>query len=92
MFIKTKIFDSIWGSIEQHNNVRDLLKAIGEQFTNLIWQVSYKHPYSVVLIHEAQWDKSCAWSDHEHKGYSDLTKRFAVTMHGIVTCYYKNKF
>ena len=32
MFIKTKIFARICGSIEQHNNVKALLKAIDEQF------------------------------------------------------------
>ncbi|KAL5764121.1 hypothetical protein ACOSP7_016470 [Xanthoceras sorbifolium] len=32
MFIKTKIFDSIRGSVDQLDNVRDLLKGIDEQF------------------------------------------------------------
>ena len=32
MYIKTKISVSIRGSIEQHENVCELLKAIGEQF------------------------------------------------------------
>ncbi|KAL5781976.1 hypothetical protein ACOSP7_007005 [Xanthoceras sorbifolium] len=32
MFIKTKIFDSIRGSVDQQDNVRDLLKGINEQF------------------------------------------------------------
>ncbi|KAL5856615.1 hypothetical protein ACOSQ3_004073 [Xanthoceras sorbifolium] len=32
MFIKTKIFDSIRGSVDQLDNVRDLLKDIDEQF------------------------------------------------------------
>ncbi|RVW23061.1 hypothetical protein CK203_102467 [Vitis vinifera] len=32
MYIKTKISASIRGSIEQHENVRELLKAIDEQF------------------------------------------------------------
>lgn len=31
MFIKTKIFVSICSSIDQHNNVRELIKAIDEQ-------------------------------------------------------------
>ena len=32
MFIKTKIFAGIHGSVDQHNDVRALLKAIDEQF------------------------------------------------------------
>ena len=32
MYIKTKISVSIRGSIEQHENVRDFLKVIDEQF------------------------------------------------------------
>uniref|UniRef100_A0A2N9GEG7 Retrovirus-related Pol polyprotein from transposon TNT 1-94 n=1 Tax=Fagus sylvatica TaxID=28930 RepID=A0A2N9GEG7_FAGSY len=32
MFIKTKIFAGIRGSVDQHEKVRDLLKAIDEQF------------------------------------------------------------
>ena len=32
MYIKTKISVGIHGSIEQHENVRELLKAIDEQF------------------------------------------------------------
>ncbi|KAL6310797.1 hypothetical protein AAG906_017379 [Vitis piasezkii] len=32
MFIKTKISDGIHGSIDQHDNVKALLKAIDEQF------------------------------------------------------------
>ncbi|KAL5745759.1 hypothetical protein ACOSP7_026905 [Xanthoceras sorbifolium] len=32
MFIKTKISDSIRGAVDQHDNVRDLLKGIDEQF------------------------------------------------------------
>ena len=32
MFIKTKIHSSIRGSVEHHEKVRDLLKAIDEQF------------------------------------------------------------
>ncbi|XP_073057200.1 uncharacterized protein [Primulina eburnea] len=32
MFIKTKISSSMCGSVDQHNNVRELLKAIDEQF------------------------------------------------------------
>ncbi|RVW95035.1 hypothetical protein CK203_040059 [Vitis vinifera] len=32
MFIKTKISDGIRGSVDQHNNVKALLKAIDEQF------------------------------------------------------------
>ncbi|KAL5745673.1 hypothetical protein ACOSP7_001530 [Xanthoceras sorbifolium] len=32
MFIKTKISDSIRGSVDQLDNVRDLLKGIDEQF------------------------------------------------------------
>ena len=32
MFIKTKILASIHGSIDQHKDIRDLLKAIDEQF------------------------------------------------------------
>ncbi|RVW94626.1 hypothetical protein CK203_030827 [Vitis vinifera] len=32
MYIKTKISAGIRGSIEQHENVRELLKAIDEQF------------------------------------------------------------
>ena len=32
MFIKTKISDCIHGSVNQHNNVKALLKAIDEQF------------------------------------------------------------
>ena len=32
MFIKTKITAGIRGSVDQHENVRDLLKAIDEQF------------------------------------------------------------
>ena len=32
MYIRTKISTSIHGSIEQHENVRKLLKAIDEQF------------------------------------------------------------
>ncbi|WKA06388.1 hypothetical protein VitviT2T_024289 [Vitis vinifera] len=32
MYIKTKISAGICGSIEQHENIRKLLKAIGEQF------------------------------------------------------------
>ncbi|KAL3636649.1 hypothetical protein CASFOL_018948 [Castilleja foliolosa] len=34
MFIKTKICASIRGSVDKHNNVRDLLKAIDEQFAH----------------------------------------------------------
>ncbi|KAL0421270.1 UNVERIFIED_CONTAM: hypothetical protein Slati_3149900 [Sesamum latifolium] len=34
MFIKTKISASIRGSIDQHNNVRELLKAINDQFVS----------------------------------------------------------
>ena len=30
--IKTNFSTSIWGSIDQHDNVRDLLKVIDEQF------------------------------------------------------------
>ena len=33
MFIKTNISASIRGSVDQHDKVRDLLKAIDEQFT-----------------------------------------------------------
>ena len=32
MFIKTKMTAGIRGSVDQHENVRDLLKAIDEQF------------------------------------------------------------
>ena len=32
MFIKTKIYDGIFGSVDQHDNVKALLKAINEQF------------------------------------------------------------
>ena len=32
MFINTKIFATIRGSVDQHNDVRALLKAIDEQF------------------------------------------------------------
>ena len=32
MYIKTKIYASIRGSVEQHTNIRALLKAIDEQF------------------------------------------------------------
>ena len=32
MFIKTKIYSSICGLVEHHEKVRDLLKAINEQF------------------------------------------------------------
>ena len=32
MFIKTRIFVGIRGSVDQHEKVRDLLKAIDEQF------------------------------------------------------------
>ena len=32
MYIETKISDGIRDSIEQHENVRELLKAIDEQF------------------------------------------------------------
>ena len=35
MYIKTKISVGIRGSIEQHENVRELLKAIDEQFVTL---------------------------------------------------------
>ncbi|KAL6312585.1 hypothetical protein AAG906_005985 [Vitis piasezkii] len=35
MYIKTKISSGIRGSIEQHENVRELLKAIDEQFVTL---------------------------------------------------------
>ncbi|KAL0320290.1 UNVERIFIED_CONTAM: hypothetical protein Sradi_5290500 [Sesamum radiatum] len=34
MFIKTKISASIRGSVNQHNNVRELLKAIDDQFVS----------------------------------------------------------
>ncbi|MCI68559.1 hypothetical protein A2U01_0089820, partial [Trifolium medium] len=34
MFIKTKISAGIHGSIEQHENVKDLIKAIDEQFVS----------------------------------------------------------
>ncbi|KAK4380809.1 hypothetical protein Sango_2734200 [Sesamum angolense] len=34
MFIKTKISTSIRGSVDQHNNVRELLKAIDDQFVS----------------------------------------------------------
>ena len=33
MFIKTNISTSIWGSVDQHDKVRDLLKVIDVQFT-----------------------------------------------------------
>ena len=33
MFIKTHIFVGICGSVEKHDNVRDLLKEVDEQFT-----------------------------------------------------------
>ena len=36
MFIKTHIFAGIHGSIEKHNNVQDLLKAIDDQFTKSV--------------------------------------------------------
>ena len=32
MYIKTKIFASVCGSIREHQNVKSLLKAIDEQF------------------------------------------------------------
>ncbi|RVW62245.1 hypothetical protein CK203_064482 [Vitis vinifera] len=35
MFIKTKISYGIHGSIDQHDNVKALLKAIDEQFVTL---------------------------------------------------------
>ena len=35
MFIKTKITTGIRGSVEQYDNIQDLLKAIGEQFVTL---------------------------------------------------------
>ena len=35
MFIKTKISASVWGSIDQHDKVKALLKAIDEQFKTL---------------------------------------------------------
>ncbi|XP_073033917.1 uncharacterized protein [Primulina eburnea] len=35
MFIKTKITAGMRGSVDQHNNVRELLKAIDEQFQSL---------------------------------------------------------
>jgi AMMECR1 domain-containing protein len=34
MFIKTKISAGIRGSIEHHENVKDLIKAIDEQFVS----------------------------------------------------------
>jgi hypothetical protein len=34
MFIKTKISVGIRGSIEHHENVKDLIKAIDEQFVS----------------------------------------------------------
>ena len=34
MFIKTKISDGIRGSLEHYDNVRDLLKAIDDQFVS----------------------------------------------------------
>ncbi|KAL0429751.1 UNVERIFIED_CONTAM: Retrovirus-related Pol polyprotein from transposon TNT 1-94 [Sesamum radiatum] len=34
MFIKTKISASIRGSVDQHNNIRELLKAIDDQFVS----------------------------------------------------------
>ncbi|KAL0462992.1 UNVERIFIED_CONTAM: hypothetical protein Slati_0186800 [Sesamum latifolium] len=34
MFIKTKMLASIRGSVDQHNNIRELLKAIDDQFVS----------------------------------------------------------
>ncbi|KAG6508324.1 hypothetical protein ZIOFF_033698 [Zingiber officinale] len=46
MFIKTKISDGIRGSLEHYDNVRDLLKAIDDQF------VSSDKALASTLIHQ----------------------------------------
>ncbi|XP_074299365.1 uncharacterized protein LOC141630443 [Silene latifolia] len=45
MFIKTKICDSIRGYVDQHTKVKDLIKAIDEQFAT-----SDKAPASTLIM------------------------------------------
>ena len=60
MFIKTKIFDGIRGSVDQHDNVKALLKAIDEQFvtsdkalaSTLIMKFSYLRLTNVSGVRE----------------------------------------
>ena len=51
MFIKTHISTGIRGSIEKHEKVRDLMKAIDEQFVN---------SYNSILHLKAHWSPWCA--------------------------------
>ena len=59
MFIKTKISAGIRGSVDQHTNVQDLLKAIDVQFVTSNKAFS-KHPYYEVFFLKTHQFERCA--------------------------------
>ncbi|PHU02595.1 hypothetical protein BC332_27846 [Capsicum chinense] len=61
MFIKIKISDGICGSVEQHNNVKALLKAIDEQF-----ETSDKTLASTFIMKFSSMRLTCARGVCEH--------------------------
>ncbi|XP_016570318.2 uncharacterized protein LOC107868208 [Capsicum annuum] len=61
MFIKTKISAGIRGSVEQHYNVKALLKAIDEQF-----ETSDKALASTLIMKCSSMRLTCVRGVHEH--------------------------
>ena len=61
MFIKTKILAGIRGSVEQHEKVRDLLKAIDDQFVT-----SYKALASTLIMKFSSLRLTSVKGVHEH--------------------------
>jgi hypothetical protein len=71
IFIKTNTSASICGSVDYHNNVQALLKAVDKQF-----KISDKaqHLNYEVFTHEVHPYERCAWAHHVNVGYSSTTK------------------
>ena len=69
MFIKTKKFYGIRGSVDQHDNVKALLKAIDEQFVTS--EGTCLHPDNEVFIlkaHQCEWCARAHNADERHCG------------------------
>ncbi|KAG6483039.1 hypothetical protein ZIOFF_059679 [Zingiber officinale] len=85
MFIKTKISDGIRGSLEHYDNVRDLLKAIDDQF------VSSDKALASTLIHQFSSMKLSGihgvhpglGKDHQDTQCSTSTSRPIVIVHNV---------
>ena len=69
MFIKTKISYGICGSVDQHDNVKALLKVIDEQFVTLDKALASQHLDNEVFILKAHRCEWCVRAHNANEGY-----------------------